>query len=376
MRIGVNTLFLVPGDVGGTEIYLRENLKEMIPGTPQDTFILFTTNDNDKSFKQEFARFDNVDFVPLPFRAAIRPLRIIAEQTLLPWQVWRKKIDVLWSPGYTAPLFCPCSQTATIHDLQYKTHPEDLSFLERITLDFLVRNGCRKCDSLIAVSKFSKSEIVRYDFAPENKIHVVHEGVDPAFGEPTNADVSGLVDIPSKTPYILCVAHSYPHKNVHLLVQAFAMLSEELPHHLILVGKARRGEARVQQSLESVSDQQRVHRVNSISYAQLKTIYQGADLFVLPSEYEGFGLPVLEALLAGIPAITTRRASLSEVGGDCAVYIDENTPEGLAEKIRNLCDLPVEERAHLITRGKEWARDFSWKQSADKTLEVLKQHIG
>ena len=376
MRIGVNTLFLVPGDVGGTEVYLRENLREMIPVSLHDHYVLFTTRDNDKSLRQDFERFSNAEFVRLPFKAAVRPLRIIAEQTLLPWQVWRNKIDVLWSPGYTAPLFCSCSQTVTIHDLQYKTHPEDLSFLERITLDFLVRNGCRKSDSLIVVSHFSKSEIVRYDFAPGNKIHVVHEGVDPAFGEPIHADVSRAVDIPPETPYILCVAHTYPHKNVHVLVQAFARLSEKIPHHLVLAGKARRGEARVQESLESVSDRQRVHRVDSISYAQLKAIYQGADLFVLPSEYEGFGLPVLEALLAGIPCITTRKASLSEVGGDCAVYIEENTPGVLAEKIRNVCDLSVEERAHMITRGKEWARDFSWKQSADKTLEVLKQHIG
>ncbi len=91
MRIGVNTLFLVPGDVGGTEVYLRENLKEMIPGNPEDTFVLFTSSDNDQSLKQDFARFDNVEFFQLPFRSSVRPLRIIAEQTLLPWKVWRQK---------------------------------------------------------------------------------------------------------------------------------------------------------------------------------------------------------------------------------------------------------------------------------------------
>lgn len=376
MRIGVNTLFLVPGDVGGTEVYLRENLKEMIPGNPEETFVLFTTRDNEQSLKKDFDRFSNVEFVRIPIKSSIRPLRIIAEQTVLPWKVSTKKIDVLWSPGYTAPLLCSCPQTVTIHDLQYKTHPEDLSFLERITLDFLVSNGCRKCQSIIAVSKFSKSEIVRHDFAPEKKIHVVYEGVDPAFGEPADVDVSGLVDAPPDTPYILCVAHTYPHKNVHLLVQAFAGLSEILPHHLVLVGKARRGEARVQASLASVPERRRVHRIESISYAQLKSIYQAADLFALPSDYEGFGLPILEALLAGVPTVTTRKASLPEVGGDCAVYIEENRSENLAEKIRYLCSISPDERAHLVQRGKEWAQGFGWRQSAEGTLEVLKQHIG
>jgi glycosyltransferase involved in cell wall biosynthesis len=376
MRIGINTLFLVPGDVGGTEVYLRENLKEMVQANTGDTFILFTTLDNDHCLRHDFAGCGNVKFVRLPLNASIRPLRIIAEQTLLPWKVSHEKIDVLWSPGYTAILISPCPQVVTIHDLQYKSHPEDLGLLERITLDFLVRNGCKKCASIIAVSNFSRSEIVRHDFAPEQKIHVVHEGVDPAFGEPTNTDVSSIVGIPPNIPYILCVAHTYPHKNVHLLVQAFALLIEEIPHHLLLVGKARRGEDKVAESLASVAHRQRVHRVDSISYDQLKAVYQGADLFVLPSEYEGFGLPVLEALLAGVPAITIRKASLPEVGGDCAIYVEENMPRNLAATIRYLCDLPVEERAHLIQRGKEWARDFSWKQSAEGTLKVLKQQTG
>ncbi|MCI5209799.1 MAG: hypothetical protein D3910_13630 [Candidatus Electrothrix sp. ATG2] len=162
MRIGVNTLFLVPGDVGGTEIYLRRNLLAMVADSPRDVFVLFTTLDNEQLFRDELTSFANVEYVLLPFRAAVRPLRIVCEQLLLPWSVWKSRVDVLWSPGYTAPALCSCPQAVTVHDLQYKSHPDDLSFLERITLDVLVRTACRQCEAVIAVSGFSREEILRY----------------------------------------------------------------------------------------------------------------------------------------------------------------------------------------------------------------------
>ncbi len=105
----------------------------------------------------------------------------------------------------------------------------------------------------------------------------------------------------------------------------------------------------------------------------LETIYQGADMFVLPLVYEGFGLPVLEALLAGIPTVISHRASLPEVGGDCAIYFDENDPCVLAEKIKELISLSTEGRALLRQCGMEWVKKFSWKGSAQGTIAELKR---
>ncbi|MFC1831410.1 glycosyltransferase family 4 protein [Thermodesulfobacteriota bacterium] len=371
MRVGVNTLFLVPGDVGGTEVYLRENLKEMIPGNPDDTFVLFTSEDNDASLRRDLDKAGNVEFIQLHFRSGIRPLRIIAEQTILPWTLRKQSLDVMWSPGYTAPLLCSCPQVVTIHDLQYKSHPDDLSFLERITLDFLVKNACRRCDAIIAVSEFSKSEIVRFGFAPADKIAVIYEGVDPGFGEPSSGDISRLVKLPPQTPYILCVAHTYPHKQVHVLVQAFGLIMDDIDHHLVLVGRPRRGEPELRRSIDLLNKQDRVHRINDLNYNDLKAVFQHADLFVLPSAYEGFGLPVLEAMLAGIPVVTTERASLPEVGGDHAYFVRKDTPEGLAETIREALGLSRQELEKLILEGKSWARSFSWERSAAQTIKVL-----
>lgn len=372
MRIGINTLFLVPGDVGGTEVYLRQNLTRMVGDNQDLTFVLFTTRDNTGSLRQDLAGCLNVEFIELPFNASFRPLRIIAEQTLLPWKVRGANIDVLWSPGYTAPLWCSTPQALTIHDLQYKSHPDDVSFLERITLDFLVRNGCRTCDSIITVSNFSAAEVVRFGFASADKISVIHEAADPCFAEKINTAISGLVQLPQDVPYILCVAHTYPHKRVHTLIQAFGLVADKVPHHLVLVGNPRRGEPAVQQCLGMLPDRGRVHRINNLEYVALKAIYQQADLFVLPSEYEGFGLPLLESLLAGTPAVTTNKGSLPEVGGEHVVYLERNDPELLAGKIREMLTLSASDRDAWVKRGKSWAQTFSWEKSASETIEVLK----
>ena len=370
MRIGINTLFLVPGDVGGTEIYLRGNLKEMLAAEPDTTFVLFTSRDNNDLFRMDLQSFTNVEYVQLPFKAANRPLRILAEQLLLPRVVRRHRVDVLWSPGYTAVIRCRCPQAVTIHDLQYKTHPEDLSFVERNTLDFLVSSACRVCDAVIAVSEFSRQEIIKADFAAPEKIFAVLEGVDPVYGEMVRG--CGKFEEITKSPYILCVAHTYPHKNVHLLIEAFGQIADTVPHQLILVGKARRGEGRVQQSLDASTVSHRIHRLNNVEFDELRALYQKADIFVLPSEYEGFGLPVLEAMLAGTIVVTSQKASLPEVGGSFAVYVDAGQgAKGFARAISDVISFSSEQKRERISGGEKWASAFTWKKSAEETFSVL-----
>jgi len=325
MKIGINTLFLIPGEVGGSETYLRQTLKAMIPGNPSDEFVLFTNIENESVLKDDLAGCANVSFENLNFRATRRFVRIIAEQTKLPLLVKKNKVDVLWSPGYTAPIFCKCRQVVTIHDMQYKTHREDLSLFAWLATDILVRLAARRCDGIIAVSEFSKSEIVKYTSARPDKVTAVYEAVDSAFGV--------LVDSKSRDslirnllggnePYILSVANSYPHKNLHRLVESFAEVMDKIDHRLVIVGKPRRGERKLQSAIARLDDKSRVKRIDGVNGDELISLYQGADVFVFPSLYEGFGLPVLEAMVAGVPVIAARKASIPEVGGDCVVYFD------------------------------------------------------
>ena len=376
VRIGINALFLVPGDVGGAEVYFLNTVRSLLRSNGDTEFVIFTTRDNDAYLQKELSEFQGVKFIRLNFNASCRPLRIIAEQTLLPFMVGKKKVDLLWSPGYTAPGICRCPQVVTIFDLQYKSHPEDLSFMERITLDTLVRISCRICKAVITISDFSKSEVVRWNMTSEDRVWPVHLGVDPDFAVNTSGGkiINDICpSLPAGRPFILCVAHSYPHKKLHVLIDAFSKIHQDITHHLVLIGKPRRGEEDVQKSLEMMSHPEKVHRLHGVSFDGLKALYQAADIFVLPSVYEGFGLPVLEAMMAGVPVITSRMASLPEVGGDHAVYVETETAEGFARSILDVSGWEEGKKEQWIVAARKWAETFTWEKSADKTMKVFQQ---
>jgi glycosyltransferase involved in cell wall biosynthesis len=375
-HLGVNTLFYVPGDVGGTETYLKEVLLAIVQQFPQLPITLFTNADNDFLLREKFSNYSTVTYELLNFRASIRPLRILMEQIWLPLKVVRSNVSILWSPGYTAPLWSGCPQVVTIHDLQYKSYPEDMSLLERTTLDILVRLACRVGTAIISVSQFAKSELVKYRFVEPAKVFPILEGVDPSFSE-RPSDMNPNIEIGGFTPtakkYILCVAHTYPHKNVHLLVDAFRKVHDKIPHDLVLVGKARRGERVLQESLARVNLPHRIHRFqNGVSISSLKLLYQNADIFVLPSFYEGFGLPVLEAMMAGVPVIIPRKASLPEVGGHCASYPEPFTEDQLAEKVLELAGLEEHVRSEIVEKAQDWVAGFSWKNTAQETVDLFR----
>ncbi len=379
MRIGVNTLFLVPGDVGGTEVYLRNTLSAMAALGTGDTLVLFTNRENDQLLRADLTDYPQVEFHQVGCRAAVRPYRIIAEQTLLPLAVRKQQVDVLWSPGYTAPAICFSPQVVTICDLQYKSFPEDMSGLERMTLAVLVRTACVRCQAVITISEFSRQEVINYKFAPGEKVHAIPLGVVNDFSQPeidaVAVDESGqaLKKQGIQRPFILCVAHTYPHKNVDKLVEAFTLLQEQedIPHQLVLVGKSRRGENAVQESLAKMNNAGRVVRLSGLSDNELQTLYQEAEVFVLPSSYEGFGLPVVEAMMAGAPVVTVRMASLPEVGGEHAFYVDSPEPSLLAGKIMQVIELPMDQRNEQINHARQWAKGFTWKKTASQTMQVL-----
>ena len=146
-----------------------------------------------------------------------------------------------------------------------------------------------------------------------------------------------------------------------------------IPHDLVLLGKARRGENRLQQSLDGMPCRGRVHRLNSIEFSQLPSVYHGADLFVLPSEYEGFGLPVLEAMLCGVPVITTNNASLPEVGGIHAKYVNECLLQSFSQAILGVIMNDEKDREIKVKNAQTWASSFTWQKSALGTLQILEK---
>ena len=376
MKIGVNTLFLIPGEVGGTETYLREVLLAMAGISAGIEWVLFTNRENDGCLRRIFRSFSHFSFHPLPLRATNRYARIIQEQIDLPFRVATCHADLLWSPGYTAPFFSHCPRAVTIPDMQYRRYPEDLTPLARLATDILVRMAAKRCRRVIAISEFSRREILNFTDAREESVRAIPLAADPAFAYPIPEGIrrQKLKELlPSEKPYILCIANTYPHKNVHTLIHAFGGIMEKIPHQLVLVGKPRLGEPAVRSALSMLPDSSRVQRLMRVNDNDLCALYQGADLFVFPSLYEGFGLPVLEAMMSGVPVLTTKCGSIPEVGGDSVRYFDHADTKDLSRQMLEILSWPEEYRKNLILQARNQAERFSWEQTALKTIECLKE---
>lgn len=341
-------------------------------------WILFTNRENDGYFKRIFGRFPQFAFHPLPLRATNRYARIIMEQVDLPFRVARSHVDLLWSPGYTTPFFAPCPQVVTIHDMQYKRWPEDLTFLAKLVTDILVRVAVARCRRIIAVSAFSRQEIVCFTKANPEKVTVMYEAADPAFAHPVPEDIkrrSLKRLLASDRPYILCIANTYPHKNVHALIDSFGQILARIPHQLVLVGRPRLGEPAVQTALRNVPDPSRIERLLRVDHEDLFILYQGADLFVFPSLYEGFGLPVLEAMMSDVPVLTTRCGSIPEVGGEKVCYFDHTSAKDLAQQMMNIISWKSDYKNAHVKEAKRHACQFSWDKTASKTIQCLKKAV-
>lgn len=368
MRVGVNTLFLIPGEVGGSETYLCGALGALVRGHPETELVLFTNEENDGFLRGRFGAAPNAAFAKLALRASNRYARILAEQFGLPGAVRRSGVDVLWSPGYTSPYFCACPQVVSVLDLQYKSHPEDLKPLARWVTHALVTASCRRARVLTTLSEFSKADIIRHMNVEAGRIVPTPLAADPLF-----AECGGRP--PVDGPYILCVANTYPHKDVPTLIDAFGRLAGEIPHRLVLVGKPRLGEPAVQAALGRLAEPGRVVRLDRVETGALAALYQACAVFAFPSRYEGFGLPVLEALTAGAPVVTTRSGSIPEVGGEVVRYFDAGDAAGLAGQIRAVLGMDGAERESWRARAVAHAREFTWDRTAEILLSAFKQAL-
>ena len=369
MRIGVNLLFLIPGQVGGTETYARETLGAMGRCFPEDRLVLFCNRENADSFGALGA---SAEVVNCGVAAQRRPARILHEQFGLARRVAQAGADVLWSPGYTTPFRAPCPQAVTVHDLQYRHHPEDFSRAELAAMRFVVWISCRRAQAVITASQASASDLTRLNGVPPERIAVTPYGVSDFFFEP-QAEASRkalLAKAGVRGPFLLTVVNTYPHKNLAGLVAAFARLERDIPHELVIVGHPRRGEPDVQAAMRLLADAGRVRRQRGISRETLRALYQSAELFVFPTLFEGFGLPVIEAMAAGAPVACSDIPTLREVAGDAASRFDPRDAESMAECIRAMLDDP-DRRRDLCERGRARARTFTWERTARATREVL-----
>jgi glycosyltransferase involved in cell wall biosynthesis len=355
-RIGVNALYLIPGGVGGTEIYLRELLAALARIDSENEYFVFTNLETGQDLVPQRANFHGK---PQAVHAKSRLLRIAWEQTILPLQVSRLRLDVLLNPGFTAPIFTSCPCVTVFHDLQHKRHPEYFRWFDLPFWRFFLWASARRAARIIAVSEATRADLLRFYRIPAERIRVVHHGVDPALQDLLRDRIER---------FVLCVSTLHPHKNIDRLIRAYAR--EKRDYRLVLAGMRGFHAGAIDRLIDELGVRDQVTLTGWISRAELFDLYDWALACVYPSTFEGFGMPALEAMAAGVPLVCSEIPPLREVVADCALYFDPHDEDALAAALtRIVFDDPL--RANLSRAGRERARTFTWERTARETLDIL-----
>lgn len=362
-RIGINLLPIIP-NLGGIRTHTHGLLAGLTDLNPPEDIVLFVN--------QELTSHLDVPFeiVETGVRSSSRPLRYSYEQFILPHRAGQANVDMLHCPGYTVPLLANVPTVVTIHDVNYQTIPETFSRISRFVWKQLVPRSAESAAAVITVSEFTQSEIKRHIGIPHSKINIIPNAPSPTL--PSSPPSIDDIDIQIDPPYLLYVSSTHPHKNHVALVRALPDLPKDFS--LVFVGPKRDANKDLHSLVETMDLAERVTIPGFVSDTTLAALYANAHIYVHPSLYEGFGIPVLEAMRYGTPVACSDVASLPEICGDAALYFDPDSPADIAEVCQKIIN--SEGLQDMLTeRGKKRVAEYTWTKTAERTLEVCRSVI-
>lgn len=298
-------------------------------------------------------------------------------QIKLPFDLKRLDLDVCHFTNNVAPVFTTCPTVITIHDMTLWQFPQFHYYKRMISMRPLIPLAARHADAIIAVSRTTKTDIVKILGVPANKVHVIYEAPSTEFRPLHKNEVLETVRRTYNLPeqFILFVGTLEPRKNLVRLLLAFEKLHKQVgvPHHLVIVGAKGWKTQEIFATLEQLNLEKVVHLLGYIPQNDLPALFNQADVLALPSLYEGFGLPIVEAMASGTAVVTTRCGALGEVAGEAVEYVEPTDVDSIVMGLRHVLMHP-EYQQDLSARGLEHVRRFNWKHSTEQTLAVY-QHV-
>ncbi len=293
---------------------------------------------------------------------------------LLPHMLRRHQIEAAIFPKNVIPPLTGCANYVVIHDLAYFL-PELNAYpwLDTVYMRTFLPRSAQKAAGVFAVSENTKRDVIRYTRCDPTRITVTYEAADPVYVPVTDPDrlreVRERYHLPAQ--FVLYTGSLSPRKNLVRLLQAFARLGGEVPHQLVLTGSKSWKDASVYEMMDALSLRDRIVQLGYVEEKDMPALYTLAGVYVYPSLYEGFGLPVLEAMQCGCPVVASVASSIPEVAGEAALLIDPYDVDGLAEAIcKVLTDSSC--RAALVAAGLQRAALFSWRRCAETMLNVIR----
>jgi len=367
VHVGVNLLFLAPGEMGGLEVYARELVAEL--AKRDDVRLTLFLN---RLAGAEWEALAPAIRAPLDPRQRVQ--WVAGDQVQAGRMARRAGVDLVHSLSSTGPATGRFARVVTVHDLHYRVHPEAHFGMRALGMRALVPLAARRAHRVIVPSEATRADLMRFTSVPADRVDVVPEGIGQSPGAGDRGAGRERLEVDER-PVVLSVSAKRPHKNLARLIGALALIPAERRPLLVLPGypTPHEDELRELARLRGVAED--VRFLGWISHAELDDLYASADLFVFPSLYEGFGLPVLEAMARGVPVATSGRASLGEVAGDAALTFDPEDEASIADGMASLLGDGALRR-QLAEAGRSRAAGFTWKRAAELTVDSYRRALG
>ena len=374
MHVGLNLIFLVPGETGGMEVAARELIPALVAAAPQTRFTAFVNREASAAADGPWGEL--LGAVTVPVNARNRVQWVLGEQTLLPRLAAREGVDLMHSLASTAPLWGRFRRVVTVHDLIYARFPEAHAGIRDKGMGVLVPQAVRRSHRVIADSMSTRDDLVELlNVSPED-IDVVPLGLGQVRRATPLAEreVRARFDL-GERDVLLTLAAKRPHKNLLALIGALAQLPADTRPLLVLPGYPTEHEAQLRERAATAGVAGDVRFLSWISPEELEGLWALAAAFVFPSLYEGFGLPVLEAMARGVPVACSNASSLPEVAGEAALLFDPHDEAAIAASLRRLLDDHAL-RELLRNLGFAQVEQFTWARAARATLRSYERALG
>ncbi|MDQ1284165.1 MAG: hypothetical protein QG620_513 [Patescibacteria group bacterium] len=361
MKIGIDASRAFVSQRTGIEEYSYQVIKNLANELNDHQVVLYVRKNQ------------KVDFT-LPDNWKIKVIRwlFLWTQAGLSLELLFHPVDALFVPSHVVPLIHPRNTVVVVHGLEFEIMPEAYSFWGRLYMRASIRNSCRAAKKIIAVSKNTKRDLINLYKIPEDKIEVIYEGVsEKSQIQNIKFQINSKLKI-KNSKFLLFVGRLEKRKNVEGIIEAYKILRDKhnIPHSLVLAGKPGYGYEAVKYKVESSKYKANIVLPGFISEEEKWQLLANADVFLFPTFYEGFGLPVLEAQALGVPVVTSNVSSLPEVGGEAAAYCDPSEPISIADAVYSLIG-DKDWRDGIIEKGNENVKRFSWKRCANSIAKLL-----
>lgn len=300
-------------------------------------------------------------------------LRIVWEQTGLPLSGLARRLDVFHGPLNVVPLAMRTPKVVTVHDLAFLRFPDQLPHARRAYMLAATRFSARSADRIIAVSRSTADDLMDWLDLPEERIAVIPEAPSPRIQRVSGTSLSVFgIRFAIERPYILAVGTLEPRKNLDFFLKVFASVADRIPHQLVLVGPEGWMTASFHQTLRDLNLGDRVRLTGFVSDAELGGWYSGADAFVFPSIYEGFGLPAVEAMTCGAPILASDASCFPDVIGNAGILVPPTNFEGWADALLRLV-LDRELNEAFRRRSLAHGETYAWERTAAETLAIYRE---